>query len=683
MKNAFLISTGLSVIALVVAGVVIQPNLPFEMNQNDRTNLTSDDAISIALKDGKALSFVRQNQALSTANYDVGIWTVTFEALNQESNFVQVKIDDETELILSSESSQDTYNLAQDVADQGNIESNNPNQNFGVQEDAMFAADYRYGLVEDYYYIDNQEQVEAAIEYFSDIELVKDVINEHSLEFYGYSYENVIYLWGYNYNLYDNWMNVIILAEDIDDNSWNFEISEISASFIFGAPTHTFDDIIEIAEASEEFIQFKENVTEYDFHTILFYSVNNEIGDYTFNIHYSPHYNYFGYEESIDAIAYAEEVREDDGNDVTVTTVYDETETSTEPYIDYYYYWIEIVISDKTGLIVNVWGPDSAILTSDEVVSLVKSTAEIDNWLSGIGSVQTYAYYDGYGNWWVSMYDTDDYYNYAYAGLNDRTLEISDINTFLAISPILSEQDIEDILKEYDGAQEFFDTVSNYEFYAYFDHYGKWYVSLYDIDNYFNYLWGSITDNDGSIIYLEVRLYQEPKLSESAILNILSSSGLDEFKQLYPDTTVSVYYNGYDTWYVYGSSLTLIDAWFWAQIDDGTSDLINFEDHHPDVLPIKDTNEILSITHSTSEYKETVEDTDQFFEYLYFYDGVWYYYLQGTSDDETYYWLSITINDQSGEIIDIWSSSWIYKLYYEDPDDSEYTSGSVAEPSRY
>jgi len=41
-------------------------------------------------------------------------------------------------------------------------------------------------------------------------------------------------------------------------------------------------------------------------------------------------------------------------------------------------------------------------------------------------------------------------------------------------------------------------------------------------------------------------------------------------------------------------------------------------------------------------------------------NGEWYYYLQGTSEDGTYYWLNINVNDKSGEIGDVWTSSWKY-----------------------
>ncbi len=71
----------------------------------------------------------------------------------------------------------------------------------------------------------------------------------------------------------------------------------------------------------------------------------------------------------------------------------------------------------------------------------------------------------------------------------------------------------------------------------------------------------------------------------------------------------------------------------------------------------------------TNEFKEIYEQVPQKFEYYYFMDGTWYYYLQGTSDDDTYYWLSINIDDDSREISDIWSSSWNYlDDYYTDPD---------------
>jgi hypothetical protein len=213
--------------------------------------------------------------------------------------------------------------------------------------------------------------------------------------------------------------------------------------------------------------------------------------------------------------------------------------------------------------------------------------------------------------------------------------------------------------------------VDNYESYLNYDNYGVWYFSYFDNDNYHNYIWGSLNDTDGTITYIEIRLYQEPNLTEADVLTALSSSGIDEFKTEYPDTVIYFYYDGYSTWYVSGHSLTLVEAWFWAQVDDENSNVIVYEENHPKVLPSMEVNDVLEIVHATSEFKDLNEIVQQKFEYYYFIDGTWYYYLQGTSDNETYYWLSIGINDESGEIVDIWSSSWNYSDdYYTDPDNT-------------
>ncbi|MFV2015004.1 MAG: hypothetical protein ACC656_06230, partial [Candidatus Heimdallarchaeota archaeon] len=229
-----------------------------------------------------------------------------------------------------------------------------------------------------------------------------------------------------------------------------------------------------------------------------------------------------------------------------------------------------------------------------------------------------------------------------------------------SIPAVLKEDTVNSLVQDSKDTKLFFDSVNDYKAYFYYDQYGLWYFSYYDTQNYYNYIWGSLNDSDNTVINIQVKLYQEPKLSEAEVLSALSDSGIEKFKTMYPDTAIYFYYNGYDTWYVSGYSVTLVEAWFWAQVDDDSSEVIRYEENHPKTLPTMEIDEVLTLVHETSEFKEIKEKVSQYFEYYYFMNGEWYYYLQGTSEDGIYYWLNISVNDKSGEIDNVWKSSWKY-----------------------
>ncbi|OLS27926.1 MAG: hypothetical protein HeimC2_09540 [Candidatus Heimdallarchaeota archaeon LC_2] len=666
MKNTLILPIGLILTGIIITGVVLTYDISLESTNDNQTNLTAEDVIVLAIHDLGVSEFVRQTQAYAEAEHDNGIWTVRFTEITNINRFIEVKIDDNTELILDSKQSDETSNLAAEQQFNNEADFYSPQNDVASQEDSMVISEGRGGLIEDYYYYNNPELIEAAIDYFVNLEIVTNFLNNNDIEFYGYSYdESIVYLWGNNYENYDIWMNVILNVKNIDEDNWTFEVQEISSSSLFGKPKNTFTEMHDLVKITNEFIEFVDKVVNYTSYEVLFYYGDQSQDEYIFKMRYSPLYYFFDY-----PIEIGDEIGSgSDGSDLLGLNQDDDL--VSEPYYLFYDEWIEFEVSDLDATIKNIWGPNSALLSANEAMALVLQNAEIQSWLNEITIFNNYTYYDGYGNWWISLYDLDDYYNYAYARLNDRTETLDEIFTILSVSATMNESQLHEIISNLQTTKLFFDEVDNYEYYFYYDHYGVWYFSYYDPDNYYNYLWGSINDNDGSIVNIQVKIYKEPRLSEHKVIEFLGDSGVDDFKNLYPDVVISVYYNGYDTWYIYGYSMILVEAWFWAQIDDNSGDLIEYTENHPINLPELTVDEIISIAHTTDEYKEIKDLTDISYEYYYYYDGNWYYYMQGT-DDETFYWLSITINDNTGEIEEIWFSSWLYNTHaYQEPDYNE------------
>ncbi|MCE7733413.1 MAG: hypothetical protein GPJ54_00955 [Candidatus Heimdallarchaeota archaeon] len=670
MRTILILPAGMLVIGIMLSGIVLDSNLPFLLNNDNTedTNLTPEEAISIAVKEPSASIFVRQTQAVVETNYETGLWTVRFTDINQNTNYIQVEIDDQTQLIIDTETATETVNHESQFANRDALGSSSPDQQIAIEDIAIRAPSQRYGLTDDYFYVGNQEQVNAAIEYFIQNEMIGDYIDENSIEFYGYSYDDTVYLWGYSTETYEEWMGAILLAVELTEDSWEFSILEISASFDFGNLNYSLAEAINLAKTTDEFKLFEENITDYSINSILHYYADEYQGKegFVYNIYFSS-YSFMDDNEYVVAV-----------DPVTTfdSTEEDESSSSQGGDTDSIYYcgdfnWIDVEISDSLWNVLEVWGPNSAILSSEEAIEKILEDPTIKDWNLQVGLITSYTYYSGYGMWSVWMASDEDPYNYASANLNDRTGKVTDVRTFLSVEAILNEQIVNSIIQETEEADEFFDTVDNYEFYINYDNYGVWYFSYFDNENYHNYIWGSLNDTDSTVTNIEVRLYQEPNLSEAEVLATLSNSDIDDFKTKYPDTVIYFYYDGYGTWYVSGNSLTLVEAWFWAQVDDESSNVIIYQENHPKVLPIMDIEDVLGIAHSTTEFKDINDETLQKFEYYYFIDGTWFYYLQGTSDNNTYYWLSISIDDETGEISDLWSSSWNYSDdYYTDPDDT-------------
>lgn len=665
MKSTLVLPIGLILTGIIISGIVYTYDIsPFsDSTNNDKTNLTAEEAIGLAVHDLSVSEFVRQTQTYAEAEHDKGIWTVRFTEIYNENYFVEVEIDDKTELILNSEKTGDSANLAQDQ--QFNSEANyySPENGVSSQDDSMVASNSRGGLIEDYYYYNNPELIEAAIDYFTNLDIVANFLTENELEFYGYSYNDEVYLWGYDNQAYEIWMSSTLSVQEIDESNWIFDLLEISSTSLFGDAIHDFTEIYDLLKVTDEFIEFADKVENYTSYDVLNYHNDNNQDQYIFNMRYSPTYYFY------DDIVY-----DVDGavssSDATISVEPSQTDEERATDICYCFYneWIEFEISDQDVTIENVWGPDTALLSSNEALSLVLANSEIQSWMGEINYYHNYTYYDGYGNWWISLYDTEDYYNYANARLNDRTEVIDEIYTILSVPATMTEIELHNAISALRSPQRFFDAADDYDKYFYYDHYGVWYFSYYDKNNYYNYMWGSISDEDGTILELQVKVYHEPELTDQNIVNILEANGLVEFKNLYPDVSFSIYYNGYDTWYVYGYSMILIEAWFWAQIEDSTGEITEYTENHPTNLPGLTVNEVLTIAYTVDEYTEIKGQTDISYEYYYYYNGYWHFYLQGT-DDNKFYWLSITINDDTSEVEEIWSSSWEYNTHaYADPD---------------
>ncbi|MHA2089468.1 MAG: hypothetical protein ACW98K_01310 [Candidatus Kariarchaeaceae archaeon] len=623
-------------------------------NPESKTSLTSDEAISIAMQDPAVAMFMRQNTIFPHADFDDGLWMVRFVDVSNPNNYVEVTVNDDDKSVQSDGNfAESGY---QNIISEGSFAGAPSDADYRA-ESGIVAEPVSYNMKCFY----NPLLIEAAIEYFTSHTILDD-FDIDSMYWYGYSWdEQEVSLWGYDELVFDTWISADITATSIGDEEWSFTLNEMTSSVVLGDTRLDFEIAKEIAESSSQFTDFVnqyENYTSYV--TLHWYSDTYPIlQGYYFNIQYNPQYYYYRYDDI--ATGYVDSgvseehpalLLNDDENKT------DPSAPSAEPY--YEYTWLEFVVSDKTSQIIEVWGPKSALMSVQDVMDIILSLSEIDDWIGTVGNYNNYSYYDGYGNWWTYLSDQDDNYNYAYVNLNDRTGEVTDIEIYLSTPASMSEQDIKSILASLTETKEFFDTVIKYEVDLWYDHYGKWYFYVYDLDDYHNYFYGQIDDNTKSILTLDLYLYQPPKLTEDDVLLLVEETELKEFINHYADVVQWAWYDGYGTWYLYAYSATIIEAWFWVSVNDISGEILLVESHEPTKLPDLTVSEIKNIVRHTSNYSDFVRDTKEYFEYYYYYDGKWYYSINGYDNDGHYSFLSFEIDDTTGEILQMYYYSWVY-----------------------
>ena len=584
--------------------------LSWSADQLDATEplLTEDQVLLIALENEEVSGYIEATEADHSLYFDgFGIWIVSFYpgiAILEFQEYLDVYIDDNTSEII----------------------------------EVIYISD-------EYIFEEDPVLTEAVMEYLTTSEITSNFLSTHeNMEWYVFNWDGMVNAWMSNYET-NIWLSANLFADEVDTDTWDFELIDVTASAVFGSPNHSFEDALAIAMDSPEVIEFVTDNVEYQVTTTLSYTID---GDYFYDEGLiGSGYNYFlefssgEMDEPIDDFpgtnAGSDSVTPDDWNET----------------------WMIVTIDDAIGEIVDIWGTAPAEMTEDEVISIVLAIPEIDNWLGNFVDYEIFAYYDGFGAWYVDIYIEWDY---AYVIVDDITGEIIEVEIYQTVPSAMTENEVVDIVLAAPEVQDWLLNVSDYEVYTYYDGYGFWWVDLYDSTNFYNYISAEVDDQTGELTYLDVFLAEPAEMTEEEVLQIALESGMNDFLNLYENAEIEAYYDGNSLWYVFAYSPVLIDAWAWAEIDDLSGDVISYEENHPLILPTMSVEEILVIVHSTSNYTDFVLNLVEVYEDVIFYDGLWYVNIGGYNIDDGYLSLCFTIDDATGDILEIFEC-WMMEIY--------------------
>ncbi|MFX1516691.1 MAG: hypothetical protein ACFFC6_10300 [Promethearchaeota archaeon] len=327
--------------------------------------------------------------------------------------------------------------------------------------------------------------------------------------------------------------------------------------------------------------------------------------------------------------------------------IYDETGVSdpedpiTEPgYIGYEWDYLSLVIDDLTREIIEVVQPVDPSLTEEEVIEIACNIPEIQALVEEYEDLEVWAYFDGYGLWYVEISSREHFEVWASVTIDDATAKIVDY--FVPELPDMTKDEVIALALTDLDAQEFMNKYDDAIFDAYF--YSSWFFDE-----------AGVTSNE-----------KEPE------------PGFGGETAAY--------------WYVYFYSEIYVDAWGYLLISDETGDIFESEFYMPD-LPTITYDQAISITqnqestiefinkfaddygmyayHYNGYYNVDVEVSSDGYEYSEGYEGegggIWYvvYYTPTEFDDwyiekkgevesKTYAELGFMIDSESGDILDTW-----------------------------
>lgn len=336
-------------------------------------------------------------------------------------------------------------------------------------------------------------------------------------------------------------------------------------------------------------------------------------------VEFYPPYEYYEYEESKNT---------------------DPEEPIAEPgVLGYVWDYLSLIIDDLTGEIVEVFRPVDPTLTEEEVLEIAFNIPEIQALAEEYTDLEAWAYFDGFGYWYVDIFSEEHWEVWASVTIDDATAEV--IGFYVPKLPELSKDEVIAIAMEVSDVQVFLNKYDNSSIDAYF--YSSWFF-------------GETLDESGE------------KSSEPG----------------YEGESVAY-------WYVYLYSEIYRDAWGYLLISDDTGEIFESDFIMPN-LPTITYNQAITITQNhelTIEFISNYSDDYGMYAYHfgnYYYDdyevvsdsdngygegGVWYivYYTptefenwyfegEGYYESKTYAELGFMIDSETGEILDTWYFNW-------------------------
>ncbi len=235
----------------------------------------------------------------------------------------------------------------------------------------------------------------------------------------------------------------------------------------------------------------------------------------------------------------------------------------------------------------------------------------------------------------------------------------------------LTEEQVTEIANNSEIVQEFFQKIDKFELIVFYSQEEDcWYVQYYSTQNWASYVFVVIDDNTGEIIYSESYIYSdEANLSEEQVMAIaMNSSDVQEFIHNYPNYYYSVWFDGFNYWYVEFYNMETYYSWCDVVIDDDTGLIVGIYKSGDVFQTNLNETEVLNIALNDPDVQLFIQNNPDYEVYIYFSgfcdimetsegnlndseNALWEVDFWSTNYSD---WISLLINDSTGLIIDKW-----------------------------
>lgn len=254
---------------------------------------------------------------------------------------------------------------------------------------------------------------------------------------------------------------------------------------------------------------------------------------------------------------------------------------------------IMLLIDDATGEILELWMPVEATMTEEEVLAIAEADPQVIA-LAAEYDLVSYVYFDDFeALWCVGFYSELIWDAYAWVIIDDTTGEIIEI--FVGVPeapPTMTEAEVMDLV--YATAE--YATIAGFEglesYIGVYD--GVWYVSFYSNVIWDVYAYFDIDDATGDILYSECFVPEIlPALTYAeAEAYFLANDQVSGYLATYPDAEYYIgFYDGY--WFMTAYTIDGTED-LYASLEEASMEIIveivDWEDFPIEEPPIEDPN---------------------------------------------------------------------------------------------
>lgn len=322
-----------------------------------------------------------------------------------------------------------------------------------------------------------------------------------------------------------------------------------------------------------------------------------------------------------------------------------------------------------------------SILTEAEMIAILESLPEIQEFLTEFVEVDLYLYYDGeFKIWYASYFSYDDWMSYAFVTIDDNSGDVIDIDIWIASEEtILTTQEVLDIALSNELVQEFITDHPDYEYSVFYDYYQYWYIDIY-ADHYFAWCSVIINDVNGEIVdvFISDYLVDAQHTVDEILAIALNDINVTQFIIDNPDYEYYIYVTEFydtfnietpDLWEESENLLWVVDFyskdytdWLSLWIDDVTGEIVDKWMTEPAEMTVAEIEVLVLSLPEVEEFLLIFEDVI----WDIWYDGFGYWYISIWSEYQFEAYIFLSIDDKTGEVLYIESYIPVPPQYTED-----------------